>query len=115
MLAHRPAVLAAVLAIGAFVALPAVNAADAVPATASASLPATVSQLLPFGCNAAPKPHAARCFGTITASSILPNTTTAATGLSPAQIQSAYKLAGLSSGGKTVAIVDAFDDKKAEA
>ena len=37
------------------------------------------------------------------------------TGLGPSQIQSAYKLAGLSSGGKTVAIVDAFDDPKAAA
>ena len=35
------------------------------------------------------------------------------TGLGPSQIQSAYKLAGLASGGKTVAIVDAFDDPKA--
>jgi subtilase family serine protease len=36
------------------------------------------------------------------------------TGLGPKQIQSAYKLAGLSSGGRTVAIVDAFDDPSAE-
>ncbi len=35
------------------------------------------------------------------------------TGLSPTQIQSAYKLAGLRSGGRTVAIVDAFDDPRA--
>jgi subtilase family serine protease len=35
------------------------------------------------------------------------------TGLGPSQIQSAYKLAGLRSGGRTVAIVDAFDDPKA--
>ena len=35
------------------------------------------------------------------------------TGLGPSQIQSAYKLAGLTSGGKTVAIVDAFDDPNA--
>jgi subtilase family serine protease len=35
-------------------------------------------------------------------------------GLGPSQIQSAYKLAGLKSGGRTVAIVDAFDDPKAE-
>ena len=35
------------------------------------------------------------------------------TGLGPSQIQSAYKLGGLSSGGKTVAIVDAYDDPKA--
>jgi subtilase family serine protease len=35
------------------------------------------------------------------------------TGLGPAQIQSAYKLSGLASGGKTVAIVDAFNDPRA--
>jgi subtilase family serine protease len=35
------------------------------------------------------------------------------TGLGPSQIQSAYKLGGLSSGGRTVAIVDAFDDPNA--
>ncbi|HEY1512098.1 MAG TPA: S53 family peptidase [Solirubrobacteraceae bacterium] len=35
------------------------------------------------------------------------------TGLGPAQIQSAYKLGGLASGGKTVAVVDAFDDPNA--
>ena len=35
------------------------------------------------------------------------------TGLGPKQIQSAYKLSGLSSGGRTVAIVDAFDDPNA--
>ena len=35
-------------------------------------------------------------------------------GLGPAQIQSAYKLTGLTSGGRTVAIVDAYDDPTAE-
>ena len=35
------------------------------------------------------------------------------TGLGPSQIQSAYKLSGLASGGKTVAIVDAYNDPKA--
>ncbi len=35
------------------------------------------------------------------------------TGLGPSQIQSAYKLAGLSGGGRTVAIVDAYDDPNA--
>jgi subtilase family serine protease len=34
-------------------------------------------------------------------------------GYGPAQIQSAYKLSGLNAGGRTVAIVDAFDDPKA--
>jgi subtilase family serine protease len=36
------------------------------------------------------------------------------TGLGPNQIQAAYKLSGLSSGGRTVAIVDAFNDPRAE-
>src|SRR5690349_20810951 len=35
-------------------------------------------------------------------------------GYGPADIQSAYKLAGKSSGGLTVAIVDAYDDPNAE-
>jgi subtilase family serine protease len=35
------------------------------------------------------------------------------TGLGPSQIQSAYKLAGLSGGGRTVAIVDAYNDPNA--
>ncbi|HET9102844.1 MAG TPA: S53 family peptidase [Solirubrobacteraceae bacterium] len=35
------------------------------------------------------------------------------TGLGPAQIQSAYKLAGLNASGRTVAIVDAYNDPKA--
>ena len=37
------------------------------------------------------------------------------TGLNPVDIQSAYKLAGLSASGRTVAIVDANDDPNAEA
>lgn len=36
-------------------------------------------------------------------------------GLNPADIQGAYRLSGKSSGGRTVAIVDAFDDPTAEA
>ena len=35
------------------------------------------------------------------------------TGLGPSQIQSAYKLSGLNAGGRTVAIVDAYDDPNA--
>ncbi len=60
------------------------------------------------------------CFGKIrahrTASGLLaPLTTTAVTGYGPADIQAAYKLAGKTSGGRTVAIVDAYNDPKAEA
>jgi hypothetical protein len=35
------------------------------------------------------------------------------TGLGPSQIQSAYKLSGLNAGGRTVALVDAYNDPKA--
>ncbi len=35
------------------------------------------------------------------------------TGLGPSQIQSGYKLAGLNAGGRTVALVDAYNDPKA--
>src|SRR5438270_10197266 len=35
------------------------------------------------------------------------------TGLGPAEIQAAYKLSGLTSGGKTVALVDAYNDPRA--
>ena len=44
-----------------------------------------------------------------------PLATITPSGLGPANIQSAYKLAGLSSGGRTVAIVDAYNDPTAEA
>jgi subtilase family serine protease len=44
---------------------------------------------------------------------VTPNVTPS--GYGPADIQSAYKLAGLSAGGRTVAIVDAYNDPNAEA
>jgi len=44
-----------------------------------------------------------------------PQVTASPSGYGPADIQSAYGLAGLSSGGRTVAIVDAYDDPTAEA
>lgn len=43
-----------------------------------------------------------------------PLTSTTPTGYGPAQIQGAYNLAGKSAGGRTVAIVDAYDDPTAE-
>jgi subtilase family serine protease len=57
-----------------------------------------------------------RCFAKAIASSrgLGPQIMTGPTGLGPKQIQSAYKLSGLSSGGRTVAIVDAYDDPRAE-
>jgi subtilase family serine protease len=57
-----------------------------------------------------------RCFGRAVSLSgdKGPNVMAGPVGLTPAQIQSAYKLAGTNAAGRTVAIVDAFDDPKAE-
>ena len=57
-----------------------------------------------------------RCFSTAIAShqGAGPQIMAGPTGLGPKQIQSAYQLAGVSSGGRTVAIVDGYDDPKAE-
>jgi hypothetical protein len=57
------------------------------------------------------------CFGKVATApgAAGPDTVTAPVGLNPTQIQSAYKLAGLSAGGRTVGIVDAYDDPNAEA
>jgi subtilase family serine protease len=80
--------------------------------------------LLPFGC-ANPAGHGSArllpavqgsttgrvtCFGKVLRSSA----STGPLGYGPKQIQSAYKLAGHSAKGRTVAIVDAFDDPNAE-
>ena len=83
------------------------------------------------GATAAPSPtaaaHAARvcavpsagmagCHALVrTDASGKPQATATPSGYGPADLQSAYKLAGTSSGGRTVAIVDAYDDPTAEA
>jgi subtilase family serine protease len=51
----------------------------------------------------------------VTDSSGKPLATSGPSGLNPTDIQSAYGLAGTSGGGRTVAIVDAYDDPTAEA
>jgi hypothetical protein len=57
-----------------------------------------------------------RCFGQAVAHGrgLGPQLTSGPVGYGPAQIQSAYKLSGLLSGGRTVAIVDAYNDPNAE-
>jgi hypothetical protein len=103
------------------------------PAGASDTQPTITSRLtalVDFGC-ANPANHlsdvllpAARgtaaggvtCFGEALAapSKTGPAITKGPVGYGPTQIQAAYGLAGLSAGGRTVAIVDAYDDPKAE-
>jgi subtilase family serine protease len=74
---------------------------------------------LAFGCASPSKVGQMHCFGRIRAhrasnGKIAPLTVTSPTGLLPADLQSAYKVAGNKSGGRAVAIVDAQDDPNAE-
>ena len=107
----------------------AANSASAQPAPGATA--ATLRSVVDFGCaNPAnrlasellPAAHLSSrsgvtCFGKLRGRSghAGPAITKGPVGLSPANIQSAYKLAGLNAGGRTVAIVDAYDDPKAEA
>jgi subtilase family serine protease len=106
----------------------------AVTSPAAAAVPSAKSggfSLLDFGC-ANPANHlsldkllparrgklsaGATCYGKVRVpkGAAGPAATTAPTGLAPADIQSAYGLTGRASGGATVAVVDAYDDPKAE-
>jgi subtilase family serine protease len=59
--------------------------------------------------------HGITCFAkAVSANGLGPAVMKGPVGLGPTQIQSAYKLAGLNAAGRTVAIVDAYDDPKAE-
>ncbi len=97
-------------------------------AAASATGPAVVRHALPFGCANPASRHSstvlaptlergtASCFGTVRAGQTLrPDTTSGPVGFGPTQIQAAYGLAGANASGRTVGIVDAYDDPKAEA
>ena len=121
----RALVAAAALVIGASVSL-APTAASAAPMRVDGA-----GRTVAFGCanvanHVGAKPLAALtallrsraiCFGRarIAAGRQGPAITKGPVGYGPAQIQSAYKLTGLVSGGRTVAIVDAFNDPKAAA
>jgi len=101
------------------------------PSKAAAATPRPLLRsVVDFGCanpanrlaeHLLPKARAAggkvACFGAVraTAGARGPAVMAGPVGLKPADIQSAYKLSGLHANGRTVAIVDAFDDPKAEA
>ncbi|MCU1602842.1 MAG: serine protease [Frankiales bacterium] len=87
--------------------LPFTGGADAAPVKG-------LLRALPLGCNKVVAVGQAHCYAQALGRS-RPNASSGPTGLGPTQIQSAYKLAGLSAAGRTVAIVDAYDDKTAEA
>jgi hypothetical protein len=108
-----------------------VLAAAVVGAPLRAGAAVRFTGLLPFGCaNSAghssvrllsARPSSAgsgvTCFGRVVpgVGSLSPHATPGPVGYGPAQIQSAYKLAGANAHGRVVAVVDAYDDPKAEA
>ena len=84
--------------------------------TTTAGAVTQVAQLHSARVCGAPAPGDAACMSVVrTDAAGKPLATTTPSGLGPASIQSAYKLAGLTSGGRTVAIVDAYNDPTAEA
>ncbi len=105
-------------------------AASAAAEPTASPLPASQTTVhigvTPFGCSRAASGHTIGClgyFGPRTASrsasvahGARPDTTGSSTtvGLTPAKLISAYNLTGTSGAGRTVAIVDAQDDPKAE-
>ncbi|MFN2540305.1 MAG: S8 family serine peptidase [Mycobacteriales bacterium] len=82
--------------------------------TSAAAQSPGVLQALPLGCNAAQAVGKAHCYAEALGRDSRPDASSSPTGLGPAQLQAAYKLAGRNASGRTVAIVDAYDDKTAE-
>ena len=108
------AVLLAVGFAGSAIASPSVTNARSAAATGSAQ-----TMISGFGCNTATAPGTVHCLGKIRShrahnGRIAPDLTSGPVGYGPSDLQSAYKLAGTSGHGRTVAIVDAMDDPNAQ-
>jgi subtilase family serine protease len=95
--------------------------AQAASAAAPAAKPAlpVAGPVMDFGC-AAHTGAQVHCLGQMRAKrsskgGLVPLVMAGPVGFGAPDLQSAYKVGGLTSGGRTVAIVDAFDDPKAEA
>jgi subtilase family serine protease len=67
-----------------------------------------------LGCNTATSAGVAHCYATALGRDARPLASGGPTGYGPTDIRKAYGLTGLSGAGRTVAIVDAYDDTKAE-
>jgi subtilase family serine protease len=91
-----------------------VSAASAVPGIGRAARLPVRGPSVSLGC-ATPMSGQVQCFGRAIrpAKQNGPEIMAGPTGLGPAQIQSAYTLSGLSASGRTVAVVDAYDDPNA--
>ena len=91
--------------------------AQAAPRTSPAG--PVAGPVIGFGCATVRSPHQVHCLGELRAHhssrGLAPLLMAGPTGFGAPDLESAYKVAGLLSGGATVAIVDAFDDPNAEA
>jgi subtilase family serine protease len=91
--------------------------ASALPGLGAAARGPVRGQHVLFGCAVRVPARTAGCLGQAIADAsrgnVGPQIMSGPTGYGPAQIQKAYGLTGLSSGGKTVAIVDAYSDPNA--
>jgi subtilase family serine protease len=96
-----------------------VTAALVAPSSPASASPRSSGPLsLDFGC-AAVRAGQMHCLGKMRAhwskkGKLVPQITSGPVGLGPADLQSAYKLTNAHGSGRTVAIVDAFDDPNAE-
>jgi subtilase family serine protease len=113
-IATGAAALLAVAFAGSAMASPGVTHAR----SAAASAPAQ-NLISGFGCAKASLPGQVHCLGEIRShrasnGRIAPKVTSGPVGFGPSDLQSAYKLAGASGNGRTVAVVDAMDDPKAQ-
>lgn len=95
------------------------TAAAAAPSSTAAPTVVSTHATQKFACNTAPAAGHARCMGvaradTLSNGAVRLHSSAAPQGLGPDDIRSAYNLGSASSGGKTVAIVDAYDDPNAE-
>src|SRR5438270_2788614 len=84
-------------------------------AAGTGGTPAGVKQLVPLrlGCAGIVAAGRAHCYAEALGTNARPFASTSPTGYGAADIRAAYGLSALSGGGRTVAIVDAYDDNKA--
>src|SRR3954462_840032 len=97
------------------VAITAAAATVAVAAPSAAAAPASAGRHSERTCATAPAGYAACLARVVTNAKGKPVANAAPSGYGPSDIRSAYNLGSASGSGKTVAIVDAYDDPTAEA
>jgi subtilase family serine protease len=84
------------------------------PTATAAPVPRAAQFYVAHGCGVAPRGYAACDAQILVNDSAAPSVTSAPSGYGPADIQSAYGLSATAGSGKTVAIIDAYNDPAAE-